>query len=123
MIVFLLCRDFILLPDTKWDGTTPELLYLQALSVDSSLKTLRDLSRKHIPSYELSCFDNELFLFLIANNAIVIRLLAVKEMAVKHAATFGITSSQLRCFFHYLPVIKQKNIINYIENIINVYVF
>ncbi|KAG6808451.1 hypothetical protein H0H93_016907, partial [Arthromyces matolae] len=39
---------FLILPDMKWDGQTISSLYLLALVRDSSLRSLRDLRRKHV---------------------------------------------------------------------------
>lgn len=40
---------FIVLPDLKWDRTTLSSLYLVAIVHDRSLRSMRDLTRQHIP--------------------------------------------------------------------------
>lgn len=39
---------FILLPDLKWDGIQMENLYLVAIVHDKSLRSIRDLTEKHL---------------------------------------------------------------------------
>lgn len=43
---------FILVPDLKWDGQTLESLYLQAVIHRRDIKSIRDLTTKHIPLLE-----------------------------------------------------------------------
>ncbi|SPR01086.1 Scavenger mRNA-decapping enzyme DcpS [Plasmodiophora brassicae] len=43
---------FILLPDFKWNGTHMTSLYLQAIARDASIRSLRDLSGKHLSLLE-----------------------------------------------------------------------
>ncbi|KAI0341516.1 scavenger mRNA decapping enzyme [Trametopsis cervina] len=40
---------FIILPDMKWDLTTVSALYLVAIALNDSIRSLRDLRRTHIP--------------------------------------------------------------------------
>ncbi|KAF9525497.1 scavenger mRNA decapping enzyme [Crepidotus variabilis] len=40
--------DFVILPDMKWDLTTVSSLYLVALVQDRSIRSLRDLNKKHV---------------------------------------------------------------------------
>lgn len=43
---------FVLLPDLKWDGITTNNLYLVAIVHQTGIKSLRDLTSKHIPLLE-----------------------------------------------------------------------
>lgn len=40
---------FTLIPDLKWDGITLDTLYLLAIVQVHGLKSLRDLTEKHLP--------------------------------------------------------------------------
>lgn len=40
--------EFMILPDMKWDLTTISSLYLVAIVQDRSLRSLRDLQKKHL---------------------------------------------------------------------------
>ncbi|EIW80742.1 HIT-like protein [Coniophora puteana RWD-64-598 SS2] len=40
---------FVLLPDMKWDRTTVGALYLVAIARDPALRSLRDLTKAHLP--------------------------------------------------------------------------
>lgn len=40
---------FILAPDLKWDGKILEVLYLLAIVHQRDIKSLRDLTAKHLP--------------------------------------------------------------------------
>ncbi|TFK74205.1 scavenger mRNA decapping enzyme [Pluteus cervinus] len=40
--------DFLILPDMKWDRTTLSSLYLQVLVQDRSIRSLRDLRKRHV---------------------------------------------------------------------------
>ncbi|BEJ01212.1 hypothetical protein CcaverHIS631_0510690 [Cutaneotrichosporon cavernicola] len=42
-------EGFMLVPDLKWDGTTTAGLYLTAIVRDGSIRSMRDLERRHIP--------------------------------------------------------------------------
>ncbi|KAF8887123.1 scavenger mRNA decapping enzyme [Infundibulicybe gibba] len=42
------CPEFLIIPDMKWDLTTVSSLYLIALVQDRSIRSLRDLRRKHV---------------------------------------------------------------------------
>lgn len=79
---------FVLLPDMKWDRRSLSSLYLVAIVRDDSLKTIRDLTKQHIP------------------------LLRKIQAAGAHVArdTFGLppaskdgSATPLRCFLHYMP--------------------
>ncbi|PFH45423.1 hypothetical protein AMATHDRAFT_71698 [Amanita thiersii Skay4041] len=41
--------DFVILPDMKWDLKTMTSLYLVALVRDRTIKSLRDLRKRHVP--------------------------------------------------------------------------
>lgn len=72
---------FVLLPDLKWDGTTLSALYLTAIVQNSSIRSLRDLTRAHIPL-----------------------LKGIRDQA--YAITkdkYGVESGELRMFIHYQP--------------------
>jgi len=43
---------FVLVPDLKWDGSDPKSLYLLALARPHGIKSLRDLTDKHLPLLE-----------------------------------------------------------------------
>ncbi|XP_008474762.1 m7GpppX diphosphatase isoform X1 [Diaphorina citri] len=72
---------FILVPDLKWDGQTLESLYLQAVIHRRDIKSIRDLTTKHIP--------------LLEN----IQTQGIKAIEEK----YGVLQSQLRIYVHYLP--------------------
>lgn len=42
-------KGYVLLPDAKWDRNTLSALYLVAIARSSSIKSLRDLRKEHIP--------------------------------------------------------------------------
>lgn len=45
-------KGFILLPDMKWDGIQAENLYLVAIVHDKSIRSIRDLTEKHLELLE-----------------------------------------------------------------------
>ena len=74
-------EGFVILPDLKWDGTTLAALYLTAIAQDGSIKSLRDLSRKHL-----------------------LLLRRIREQAYATTAeTYGVQNGELRLFIHYQP--------------------
>ncbi|XP_074646587.1 m7GpppX diphosphatase-like [Tubulanus polymorphus] len=74
-------NGFILLPDMKWDQSQADNLYLVAIVHKHGIKSLRDLTNKHLP--------------LLTN-------IRDKTVAVVEEK-YGITRSQLRMYFHYQP--------------------
>lgn len=72
---------FILIPDLKWDGHSIETLYLLAIVHDRNIKSLRDLTDKHIP--------------LLTN----IRDEGLKAIENK----YNIKQDQVRVYVHYQP--------------------
>lgn len=72
---------FMLIPDLKWDGTTMAALYLTALVRDGSIRSLRDLKKKHVA--------------LLKD----IRRQAYATVAEK----YGVGPGELRLFVHYQP--------------------
>jgi m7GpppX diphosphatase len=80
-IVFEDSDKFILLPDMKWDGTTIENMYLQAIVHQHGIKDLRDLNGTHLP--------------LLQN---------VKDLSYQAIEKkYGLKRSQVRAFLHYPP--------------------
>lgn len=73
-------NGFILIPDMKWDGN-PESLYLLAICQKRGIKSLRDLSPKHLG---------------LLNNIYKKGTQIIQEK-------FGLDESQLRIFVHYQP--------------------
>lgn len=72
---------YVLLPDAKWDRKTLGSLYLLAIAHSSSIKSLRDLRKSHIPM-----------------------LKSIKEEATRVALTkWGIERGRLRFYIHYQP--------------------
>ena len=72
---------FILLPDMKWNVEDLASLYCIALPLKRGIKSLRDLTKEHIP--------------LLRN---------VKQKAVDTIATkFGVAKDSLRLYLHYQP--------------------
>lgn len=72
---------FILLPDLKWDGIQMENLYLVAIVHDKSLRSIRDLTEKH-----LGLLEN-------------IRDSGTSAIVKK----YNTSRDRLRIFFHYQP--------------------
>ncbi|KAI5449739.1 hypothetical protein NCC49_004104 [Naganishia albida] len=72
---------FLILPDLKWDRKTLSTLYLSAIVFDRSIRSLRDLEKRHLP--------------LLRN------IKRSSEDVVKR--DFGLESNQVRLFVHYQP--------------------
>lgn len=72
---------FVLLPDLKWDGKTPETLYCLAIIRKRGIKSLRDLNESHI--------------------ALLENILEKGKAAI--AEKYGVAGTQLRIYFHYHP--------------------
>lgn len=72
---------YVLLPDMKWDLTTLASLYLTAISLSTAIRSLRDLTKKHIPM--LKSIRSE-----------VHRVVSEK---------WGLGQGTLRLFVHYQP--------------------
>ncbi|WFD22660.1 5'-(N(7)-methyl 5'-triphosphoguanosine)-[mRNA] diphosphatase [Malassezia equina] len=79
---------FVLLPDMKWDRRSLSSLYLVAIVRDASLKTLRDLTKAHIP--------------LLRNIQAAGTKAAHDTFGLPSASADG-TAMPLRCFLHYMP--------------------
>ncbi|OMH79332.1 m7GpppX diphosphatase [Zancudomyces culisetae] len=75
-------EGFVLLPDSKWDGITLKTLYLVALVNDRSIKSLRDLTSKHVG---------------------LLKNIRHKSMETIKCRYPGITESDIMMFVHYLP--------------------
>jgi m7GpppX diphosphatase len=74
-------QGFVLLPDLKWDGTTLAALYLTAIAHDGRIKSMRDLTRAHLPL-----------------------LRKIRAQAYETAGEkYGVESGDLRLFIHYQP--------------------
>ncbi|BEJ10693.1 hypothetical protein CspHIS471_0101150 [Cutaneotrichosporon sp. HIS471] len=74
-------EGFMLVPDLKWDGTTTAGLYLTAIVRDGSIRSMRDLERRHIPL-----------------------LKSIKREAYSVCADkFDVAAGELRLFIHYQP--------------------
>lgn len=73
-------KGFMLLPDYKWNGQK-ETMYLLAIAVDRSIKSLRDLNERHLPLLEN-----------IRTNS----LNAIREK-------FQLEEHEVRAYFHYQP--------------------
>ncbi|PWN93180.1 scavenger mRNA decapping enzyme [Acaromyces ingoldii] len=77
-------NGFIVVPDLKWDQKTLTSLYLIAIVHDRSLRSLRSLTKAHVPL-----------------------LRAIQQAARKVAGEkYGLPTAdkgKLRCFFHYQP--------------------
>ena len=72
---------FILTPDLKWSGKNMEDLYCLAIVHKKGLKSVRDLTREHLP--------------------LLRKLLYEAPAAIE--SKFGVPASQLRIYFHYQP--------------------
>lgn len=79
---------FVLLPDLKWDRSSLSSLYLVAIVRDESIKTLRDLTKEHVP--------------LLRNIQKAGARVAHDTFGLPPASPDG-SSSPLRCFLHYMP--------------------
>ncbi|WWC62920.1 uncharacterized protein I303_105518 [Kwoniella dejecticola CBS 10117] len=74
-------EGFVILPDLKWDQTSMNALYLTVLVQTRSIKSLRDLTRSHIPL-----------------------LNSIKEAVYDTAKQkYGVGAGKLRLFVHYQP--------------------
>jgi m7GpppX diphosphatase len=74
-------EGFMLLPDLKWDGTTTAALYLTAIVRDASIRSMRDLTRRHIGL-----------------------LKSIKREAYAVCGDkWGVQPGELRLFIHYQP--------------------
>ncbi|RSH81894.1 uncharacterized protein EHS24_008090 [Apiotrichum porosum] len=74
-------QGFVLLPDLKWDGTTLAALYLTAIAHDGRIKSMRNLTRAHLPL-----------------------LRKIRAQAYETAGEkYGVESGDLRLFIHYQP--------------------
>ena len=72
---------FVLLPDMKWDGKDADSLYIVAIPHKRGIKSLRDLTSKHIP--------------LLKN---------IEEKAYSEIKKrFDVGKEKLRMYFHYQP--------------------
>ncbi|ORX37150.1 HIT-like domain-containing protein [Kockovaella imperatae] len=74
-------RGFLILPDLKWDQTSMTALYLVVLVQDRTIRSLRDLTRDHVP-----------LLRRIRQQAFI----TAKEV-------FNVEPNKLRLFIHYQP--------------------
>ncbi|KAG6810241.1 hypothetical protein H0H92_012763 [Tricholoma furcatifolium] len=74
-------EQFLILPDMKWDLKTISSLYLLALVRDESIRSLRDLRKKHIPLLQAIYHESE-------------RIVAEK---------WGLSKGSLRMYIHYQP--------------------
>lgn len=71
---------FIILPDLKWDTANTDSLYLVAICHNHRIRSLRDLTRKHLP---------------LLNN--------IRNKATQVAQSYGVADDQLRLYVHYQP--------------------
>ena len=90
-----LTNGFLILPDLKWDQTSMSALYLVVLIQDRSIKSLRDLTKAHVPL--LQRIRREVFL-------------TVKEK-------YGVEPSKLRMFIHYQPSYCESPLGNLIQQV------
>lgn len=74
-------QGFVLLPDLKWDGKTPETLYCLAITRKRGIKSLRDLNGSHLE--------------LLKN--------VLKKGQTAILEKYGVNESQLRIYLHYQP--------------------
>ncbi|KAJ2849385.1 hypothetical protein GGI22_005545, partial [Coemansia erecta] len=73
-------NGFVILPDLKWDASNPNNMYLVAIVHRRDVKSLRDLTRQHLP---------------------LLKNIAQKS---QHAAQrYGVPPDQLRLYVHYQP--------------------
>jgi len=81
-------KGYILLPDPKWDRNTLSALYLVAIAHSSSIKSMRDLRKEHIPM-----------------------LKSIKREATRTVQMrWGIEPGGLRFYIHYQPSYCQWNL-------------
>ena len=73
--------EFIILPDMKWDLKTLSSLYLVAIAQDRTIKSLRDLKKRHVPLLQR------------------IRDVAARIVQEK----YGLGKGSLRSYIHYQP--------------------
>ncbi|KAI7833058.1 HIT-like domain-containing protein [Kickxella alabastrina] len=73
-------NGFIILPDLKWDATNPDNMYLVAIVHRRDIKSLRDLTAKHLP--------------LLKN---------IRDNSIVAAQAYGVSAEQLRLYIHYQP--------------------
>jgi hypothetical protein len=73
-------NDYYLLPDFKWDRKVKNM-YLLLIFKDPQLGSIRDLEGRHLPLLER--VYREVIKFVLDN--------------------YGLPSSKIRCFFHYMP--------------------
>jgi m7GpppX diphosphatase len=93
----ILCedKDFVFLPDAKWDGENVNSLYYLAIVKDNSLRSIRDLNEKHISLLEK------------------IKKICVNKIQECHQ----IPENQIKSYFHYPPSFWHLHIhFNIIEN-------
>jgi len=74
-------EQFVLLPDLKWNKKEMDNLYCLAIVQDSSIRSIRDLTKEHIPLLEN-----------IYNSSIK----TIKEK-------YGVGENELRAYLHYHP--------------------
>ncbi|WFD19062.1 5'-(N(7)-methyl 5'-triphosphoguanosine)-[mRNA] diphosphatase [Malassezia caprae] len=79
---------FVLLPDMKWDRRSLSSLYLVAIVRDDSLKTMRDLTKEHIP--------------LLRKIQMAGTQVARDNFGLSSASADG-SATPLRCYLHYMP--------------------
>jgi len=73
--------EFMILPDMKWDLTTISSLYLVAIAQDRTIKSLRDLRKRHVPLLQ-----------------------GIRDEANRVGQDkYGLSSGSLRMFIHYQP--------------------
>jgi len=73
--------EFMILPDMKWDLTTISSLYLVAIAQDRTIKSLRDLRKRHVPLLQ-----------------------GIRDEANRIGQDkYGLSSGSLRMFIHYQP--------------------
>jgi m7GpppX diphosphatase len=73
--------DYLILPDMKWDRKTVSSLYLVAIVQDRSIRTLRDLTKKHI--------------------GLLCNIRDIAQQTVLHK--WGLERGSLRMYVHYQP--------------------
>jgi m7GpppX diphosphatase len=89
-------EGFILLPDIKWDGVSPNTLYLQAIVRTDKLKSLRDLTGAHRKMLE-----------------------NIREKSLEVIkGKYGLEAGKLRLFLHYQPSFYHLHIhVNHVANV------